>query len=249
MIQAIIIDDEKKCISLLKKMLNDAFPEIEIIATTTKPEDGIKLIRIHEPNLVFIDIEMPNKNGFEVLEATKDIPYNVLFTTAYQQYALKAIKFSALDYLLKPIDSDELKEAIFRFKSRQQNDHRDNQLNLLFNNLKSNNSNYNRLSLSTSEGMIFINTADILYCEASGGYTFFYMKDGEKIITSRTMKDYEEVLSENQFFRIHHSYLINLSEIKRYVKGEGGIAIMSNNTELPVSKRKKDDFVKKMKLL
>jgi two-component system LytT family response regulator len=248
MIQAIIIDDEKKCISLLQKMLNTAFPEIEIIATTTQPDEGIKLIRIHEPNIVFLDIEMPNKNGFELVEATKDIPYNVVFTTAYQQYAIKAIKFAALDYLLKPIDADELKEAIFRFKSKQKNEQRDKQLNLLFDNLKSNTSNYNRLSLATNEGVIFINTADILYCEASGGYTFFYMKNGDKFITSKTLKEYEEILVENHFFRIHHSYLINLSEIKRYIKGDGGTAIMSNNIELPVSKRRKDDFVKKLKL-
>jgi two-component system LytT family response regulator len=191
---------------------------------------------------------MPNKNGFELVEATKDIPYNVVFTTAYQQYAIKAIKFAALDYLLKPIDADELKEAIFRFKSKQKNEQRDKQLNLLFDNLKSNTSNYNRLSLATNEGVIFINTADILYCEASGGYTFFYMKNGDKFITSKTLKEYEEILVENHFFRIHHSYLINLSEIKRYIKGDGGTAIMSNNIELPVSKRRKDDFVKKLKL-
>ncbi|MBS1640983.1 MAG: response regulator transcription factor [Bacteroidetes bacterium] len=246
MIRAIIIDDEKKCISLLQKMLNSIFPEINIIAACSIPEEGIKAIRLHEPDIVFLDIEMPNKTGFEVLGDTRDIPFNVVFTTAYQQYAIKAIKFSALDYLLKPIDADELKETIFRFKQKHKNQQYDKQLNLLFNNLKNNS--YNRLSLSTNEGVIFINPVDILYCEASGGYTFFFMKAGEKIITSKTMKDYEDVLPENQFFRIHHSYIINLSEIKRYIKGDGGLAIMSNNTELPVSKRKKEDFIKQLKL-
>lgn len=248
MIQAIIIDDESKCISLLQKMLADAFPEINIVATCTQPEEGIKAIRIHEPDIVFLDIEMPNKNGFEVLEATRDIPFNVVFTTAYQQYAIKAIKFSALDYLLKPVDADELKDAMFRFKQKQKNEQRDKQLNLLFDNLKNNGNAYSRLSLSTSEGVLFINTTDILYCEASGGYTFFYMKNGDKLITSRTMKDYEDMLPQNHFFRIHHSFLINLAEIKRYVKGDGGTAIMSNNVELPVSKRKKEDFVRQLKL-
>jgi two-component system LytT family response regulator len=243
-IQAIIIDDEKKCISLLQKMLATAFPEIQIIATCTQPEEGIKAIRIHEPDLIFLDVEMPNKNGFEVVDATKDIQYNIIFTTAYQQYAIKAIKFAALDYLLKPIDADELKEAMFRFKQKQKTEQRDKQLNVLFDNLKNNKNSFSRLSLSTSEGVIFINVTDILYCEASGGYTFFFMKNGDKLITSKTMKDYEEILPAHLFFRIHHSYLINISEIKRYIKGDGGIAVMSNNTELPVSKRKKEQFLK-----
>jgi len=248
MIHAIIIDDEKKSISLLQKMLNDAFPEVNIIATCTQPDEGIKAIRIHEPDIVFLDIEMPNKTGFDVLNATKDIAYNVIFTTAYQQYAIKAIKFSALDYLLKPVDAEELREAMFRFKSKQKNNEREKQLNLLFDNLQNTNNSFNRLSLSASTGVIFINTADILYCEASGGYTFFFMKNGDKHITSKTMKEYEDILPPAQFFRIHHSYLINLAKIKRYIKGDGGTAIMSNNTELPVSKRKKDDFVKRLKL-
>lgn len=248
MIHAIIIDDEKKSISFLQKMLNNAFPEVNIIATCTQPDEGIKAIRIHEPDIVFLDIEMPNKTGFDVLNATKDIAYNVIFTTAYQQYAIKAIKFSALDYLLKPVDAEELREAIFRVKSKQKNNEREKQLNLLFDNLQNTNNRFNRLSLSISTGVIFINTADILYCEANRGYTFFFMKNGDKHITSKTLKEYEDILSPAQFFRIHHSYLINLTEIKRYIKGDGGTAIMSNNTELPVSKRKKDDFVKQLKL-
>lgn len=245
MIRVIIIDDEKKCISLLQKRLQEAFPELEIVAMCALPDEAIKAIRILEPDLVFLDIEMPHKNGFEVLESTKDIPFDVVFTTAYQQYAIKAIKFSALDYLLKPIDADELKEAVYRFKQKQKNEQRDKQLTVLFDNLKNNS--YNRLSLSTNEGVIFLNTTDIVYCEASGGYTIFHMKNGDKLITSKTLKDYESILSESQFFRIHHSYLINTFEIKRYIKGEGGIAIMSTNDELPVSKRKKDDFIKQLK--
>jgi len=244
MIKAIIVDDEKKCISLLQKMLVDVFPEVEIITATTQPDEAIKTIRTQQPDLVFLDIEMPNKSGFEVLEATRDIDYTVIFTTAYHQYAIKAIKFSALDYLLKPIDADELRDAMIRFKLKQKNHRHDTQLNLLFDNLKNQGGGFKRLSLATNQGVIFINTTDIIYCEASGGYTYFHMKNGDKLITSKTMKDYEDVLTGNDFFRIHHSYLINTAQIKRYIKGEGGIAVMSNNAELPVSKRKKDEFIK-----
>src|SRR5476651_801063 len=170
MIKAIIVDDEKKCISLLQKMLADVFPEVEIITATTQPDEAIKAIRTQLPDLVFLDIEMPNKSGFEVLEATRDIDYTIIFTTAYHQYAIKAIKFSALDYLLKPIDADELRDAMIRFKLKQKNHRHDNQLNLLFDNLKNQSGNFKRLSLATNQGVIFINTTDIIYCEASGGY-------------------------------------------------------------------------------
>ena len=248
MAEAIIIDDEKKCISLLQKMLLNTFPEIEIVATATIPEDGIKLIRKHEPDLVFLDIEMPNKNGFSVIEATRDVPYKVIFTTAYQQYAIKAIRFSALDYLLKPIDKDDLSNAVLRFYSLKKNNHQDAQISMLFDNLKNISQPFTRLSVATTDGVIFINISEILYCEASGGYTFFFMKNGDKVTASKTLKDYEDILPTNSFFRIHHSYLINLSEIKRYIKGDGGTAIMTNNVELPVSKRKKAEFVTQLKL-
>jgi two-component system, LytTR family, response regulator len=248
MINAIIIDDEKKCVSLLEKMIGQSLPDIHILATATQPEEGIKLIRQYEPDLVFLDIEMPKKNGFEVLEATKDIPYEIIFTTAYNQYAIKAIRFSALDYLLKPVDSDELTHAVQRYKSKHISDTRQQQLEMLFSNLKNLSQPFHKISVTTLEGVIFINTNDILYCEATGSYTILYLRNGEKLTTSRPLKDFEELLHEHSFFRIHHSYLININEMKRYVKGDGGFAIMSNNTELPVSKRKKEEFLKKLHL-
>lgn len=244
MIEAIIIDDEKKCISLLQKMMSTSFPEIEIIATTINSIDGIQLIMKHKPQLVFLDIEMPNKNGFDVIEATKHIGYTVIFTTAYQQHAIKAIKFSAFDYLLKPIDADELHDAISRFKAKQSHQQNEKQITALLENIKSNANTFNRLSLSTSEGIIFLNIDDIIFCEASGGYTFFHTKAGEKIITSKTMKEYEDLLQSHPFFRIHYTYLVNLTYIKRYIKGDGGYVVLTNNAELPVSKRRKDEFMK-----
>jgi len=248
MIQAIIIDDEKKCISLLEKMLKKQFPDIQIAATASQPEDGIKLIRQLEPDLVFIDIEMPRKNGFEVLEATKDIAYDIIFTTAYNQYAIKAIRFSALDYLLKPIDETELIQAVQRFKAKHQSASRQQQIDLLFSNLRSLTKPYSKLSVTTTEGVIFINIPDILFCEATGSYTTLYLKNNDKLVTSKTLKDFEELLEAHSFYRTHHSYIINLNEIKRYIKGDGGSVLMSNAAELPVSKRKKDEFLKKLHL-
>ncbi len=248
MIQAIIIDDEKKCISLLEKMLKEQFPDIQIAAVTAQPEDGIKLIRQLEPDLVFMDIEMPRKNGFEVLEATKDIAYDIIFTTAYNQYAIKAIRFSALDYLLKPIDETELTQAVQRFKTKHQSASRQQQIDLLFSNLRNFTQPYSKLSVATSEGVIFINIPDILFCEATGSYTTLHLKNNDKLVTSKTLKDFEELLETHSFYRTHHSYIINLNEIKRYIKGDGGSVLMSNTAELPVSKRKKDEFLKKLHL-
>lgn len=248
MIQAIIIDDEKKCVALLEKMIKQSLPDINIIATATQPEEGIKLIRQHEPDLVFLDIEMPKKNGFEVLEATKDIPFEIIFTTAYNQYAIKAIRFSALDYLLKPVDHDELVHAVQRCKAKHATNAKQQQLDMLFSNLKNLSQPFHKISVATLEGVIFLNTHDILYCEATGSYTILHLRNGEKLTTSRPLKDFEELLHEHAFFRVHHSYIISINEIKRYIKGEGGSVILSNNTELPVSKRKKEEFLKKLHL-
>jgi two-component system LytT family response regulator len=248
MIQTIIIDDEKKCVALLEKMIGQSLPDINIVASSTQAEEGIKLIRQHEPDLVFIDIEMPKKNGFEVLEATKDIPYEIIFTTAYNQYAIKAIRFSALDYLLKPVDTDELVHAVQRYKTKHISDARQQQLEMLFNNLKNLSQPFHKISVATLEGVIFISINEILYCEATGSYTILYLCNGEKLTTSRSLKDFEELLQEHAFFRIHHSYIININEIKRYIKGEGGSVIMSSNIELPVSKRRKEEFLKKLHL-
>jgi two-component system LytT family response regulator len=248
MTQAIIIDDEKKCISFLQQLLEKSFPEIKIIATAIKPEEGVKLIRHHEPNLVFLDIEMPNKNGFEVLEATRDIQYDVIFTTAYQQYAINAIRFAALDYLLKPIDSEELSHSIQRYRTKHKNDNQQQQFDLLFNNLKKITQPFNKISIATIEGVIFINTNDIVYIEALGSYAKLFLKNGDSLLSSKNLKEFEEMLFQQSFFRIHHSYIINTNEIKRYIKGDGGIVIMCNTAELPVSKRRKDAFVVMLKL-
>ncbi len=248
MIQAIIIDDEKKCIALLQQLLQESFPEVQVVATSTKPEEGIKLIRQHEPALLFTDIEMPNRNGFQVVEATQDVGYDVIFTTAYQQYAINAIRFAALDYLLKPVDADELAAAIGRYKSRHKHDQQQQQFELLFSNLKNIAQPFQKISIPTTEGIIFLATTDIICIEASGSYTRLFLKSGEAIVTSKNLKEFEEMLPQQSFFRIHHSYIINTNEIKRYIKGDGGAVIMTTSAELPVSKRRKEEFISRLKL-
>lgn len=247
MINAIIIDDEKKCVSLLSKMFEKHFPDINLVAISNNAGDGIKLITQHEPDLVFLDIEMPVKNGFDMLNELEEINFEIIFTTAYNQYAIKAIRFSALDYLLKPIDEEELHEAINRYKLKKKSS-RNDQISLLFDNLKNLNNAYSKISVSTSEGVIFLNVNDIIYCEATGSYTQFFLRNKEKLLTSRTLKDFEDMLTEHNFYRIHNSYLVNLNEIKRYIRGEGGTVIMSNGNEVQVSRRKKEEFLKKLKL-
>ena len=247
MINAIIIDDEKKCNSLLQKTIEKQLIDIKIVATAANVDDGIRLIHHHEPDLIFLDIEMPNKNGFDLLSAFDEINFDVIFTTAYNQYAIKAIKYSALDYLLKPVDADDLKIAITRFKQKQKSSQK-SQINLLFDNLKNLNHAYNKISVSTNEGVIFLTIADIIYCEATGSYTQFYLRNNEKLLSSRTLKDFEELLTNHNFFRIHNSFLININEIKRYIKGDGGSVIMSNTNEVLVSRRKKEEFMKKLNL-
>ncbi|HEV8079933.1 MAG TPA: LytTR family DNA-binding domain-containing protein [Chitinophagaceae bacterium] len=247
MITAVIIDDEKKCVSYLTKTLEKKFQEISVIGAAQNVPEGLKLLRQTKPDILFLDIEMPGKNGFELLIEIKEINFDVIFTTAYNEYAIKAIRFAALDYLLKPIDEEELRQALERYKQKKKQSTAQ-QMNLLFDNLKNINNAYTKISVSTAEGVIFLNVADIIYCEATGSYTQFYLKNKEKLLSSRTLKDFEEMLSENNFFRIHHSYLINMNEIKRYIRGEGGSIIMSNGNEVLVSRRKKEEFIKKLNL-
>ncbi len=248
MLQAIIVDDEKKCIVLLEKLLEQMQEQVKIVGTFTNPEDAVMYIKQHEPDLVFLDIEMPKLNGFEVVEATREIGYDVVFTTAFNQYAINAIRVSALDYLLKPINKLELFNAVNKLITKKKNEQRQQQFDFLFNSLKSTNQLNNKITIATTEGVVFIEVADILYCEANGSYTTLYLRNNDKLLSSKTLKDFEEMLEQHPFFRIHHSYLISLNDIKRYIKGDGGTVVLSNKIELPVSKRKKDDFLKKLKL-
>ncbi|MEP7231820.1 MAG: LytTR family DNA-binding domain-containing protein [Ginsengibacter sp.] len=240
MLTAIIIDDEAKGRMALKQKLLDYCEEIQLAGEAENGIEGIKLIEKMHPDIVFLDIEMPRMDGFEMLHRLPEKNFHIIFTTAYDQYAIKAIKYAAFDYLLKPIDIEELKIAISKIHSRPQI-HTGKKLELLDQNLLKNN--FNKIAISTLEGLLFFNISDIIHLEANSNYTTIYFTNRPKLLASRTLKDFEELLPTDIFFRTHHSHLINLNYIKRYIKGDGGQIELQNGNYVDVSRRKKEEFL------
>lgn len=246
MIKAIIVDDELGARESLSKMLEKNFKQIEVVAKVDSMLSAFEAITNKEPDLVFLDIEMPNGNAFDLLEKFKTINFNIIFTTAYDHYAIKAIKFSAIDYILKPIDPEELITAVKRFEDRAgQKATLDKQFKTLLSNVRPENK-LKKVGIPDGDGLIFINLSDIIRCDSDGNYTFFILTSGKKIIASRTLGEYEQMFADDNFFRIHRSHLINLEHVKKYIKGEGGYVVMSDNSQVEVSRRNKTDFLEKL---
>ncbi len=246
MIKAIIVDDELGARESLSKMLEKNCKQIEVIAKVDSMLSAFEAITNKEPELVFLDIEMPNGNAFDLLEKFKHINFNIIFTTAYDHYAIKAIKFSAIDYILKPIDPEELINAVKRFEEhRGQKDSLDKQFKTLLSNVRPENK-LKKVGIPDGDGLIFINLSDIIRCDSDGNYTFFILTSGKKIIASRTLGEYEQMFADDNFFRIHRSHLINLEHVKKYIKGEGGYVVMTDNSQVEVSRRNKTDFLEKL---
>ena len=243
MIRTVVIEDEEHSRKMLMGMLHEHCRDINVVADADSVRSGVTAITEHRPELVFLDIELQSETSFEILEKLPEINFELVFTTAFDHYALKAIKFCAIDYLLKPIDLNELQVAVVKAEKRLNREYLNKNLEVLVNNLKNSSQNSHKIALSTLEGLLFVNVTDILYCESSGPYTKFMLKQADRIVTSRHLKEYENMLSGYDFFRIHKSYLINLREIKKYVRGEGGQLIMSNGDALSVSKQRKEDFL------
>lgn len=245
MINCIIVDDEPKSRESLKILLEDFCQNAVVKALCQDVAEAVDAIQMHKPDVVFLDIHLQRETGFDLLTRLNDVNFEVIFTTAYSEYAIKAFKFSAIDYLLKPIDIEELKRALAKVEKRM-NDTISDRLKQLIQNLKAPSTENYKLALPTSDGLVFVKVNDILYCEASSNYTLIFTFDGKKHVVSRTLKEYEDMLSEHNFFRIHNSYLINLNAIKKYVRGEGGYVVMANDQSLDVSKRKKEAFLLKI---
>lgn len=243
MITAIIVDDEAKGRLALQQKLQAYCPQVNILAQAADGAEAIALIEKHKPQLVFLDIEMPRMNGFEMLSAIKEKNFHIIFTTAYDQYAIKAIKYAAFDYLLKPVDIEELKAAVEKISSISIKNIKE-QAALLQQNRDHPKKQLHKLALPTLEGLLFIDIGNIIYLEASSNYTNIILADKTKIIASKTLKDFEELLPEEIFFRPHHSYIINLTYIKKYIKGDGGQIELQNGTFIDVSRRKKEEFLK-----
>lgn len=245
MIKAIIIDDEPYCCDALQILLERYCPQVTVAGICHSGEAAMKLIPDIKPQLVFLDIEMPRMNGFDLLERLPSINFELIFTTSYNQYAIKAIRFSALDYLLKPVDREELQTAVRRVEQKLVHP-LSQQLEILLQKISQPASSVQRIALPTMEGLQLIPIQSIISCSSSSNYTVFHLKERQKLTVSRTLKEIEEMLEEHAFLRVHHSFLVNLNEISRYVRGEGGYLVMSDQSTVDVSRSKKDALLQKL---
>ena len=240
-LSAVIIDDEQNNIDNLRSLLAEYCPQVDVVAGAGNAAEGKSSILQYSPDLVFLDIQMPGKNGFDLLQSLPNYDFEVIFVTAYDQYGIQAVKFAAIDYLLKPIDTDELKRAVEKvfLKSRQkkQNLQLENLLQLLHHRQKKEE---HRLALPTAKEIRYVRTADIVRCESSNSYTSFYLYNGEKLLVSRPVYEYEEVLKDYGFIRCHQSHLVNLKYVKSWVKEDGGYLYLEDKTEIPVSRNKRE---------
>jgi two-component system, LytTR family, response regulator len=240
-IKAILIDDEKSSTVALKWLLETYCPDVNVVAVCDSGETGIAAIREHKPDVVFLDIEMPKMNGFEVLENLGDINFEVVFTTAYDQFAVKAFRYSALNYLLKPVDPDDLVTTIGKLKEKKSAPSKE-QMDLLFKSLLQREQPVERVALSTNDGLIFVQTKDITYCRAESNYTYVVMADGRNILVAKTLKEIDATLSGKDFIRVHNSFLVNINHISKFVRGDGGFIVMPDGTQITISRSKRDEF-------
>lgn len=243
-ISALIVDDEESSRATLSKIIDKYCPSINIVGKAANADEAYELIISKEPELVFLDVEMPHASGFDLLERFPSVDFNVIFTTAYDQYALNAIKCNAVDYLLKPINIKELIQAVEKIGKgqRQQNEVQD-AIQSLMSSYRGNVSKNEKIGISTKAGVEFINIQDVVRCEADGSYTKIFLKNNKKILATGKIKGFEELLTEHQFVRVHNSHLININCLEQYIRGEGGIAIMNDGAQVPISRRKKDEFL------
>jgi len=244
MIKAILIDDEVHCLDTLSILLNDYCPDVQVMERCKSAKQGLAAIEKHNPVLVFLDIEMPVMNGFELLEQFTEIPFAIIFTTSYDQYAIKAIHISALDYLLKPIDPKELITAIHKVEM-QKHLPSSEQFEMLINQVKHKEAGFHKIAVPTAEGFELIPADQVVRCEADDNYTYVFLKNKNKIVACRTLKEMEEQVQDFSFFiRVHHSYLVNMNEVIKYVRGEGGYLVMSDGSTVNVSRSRKDALMK-----
>jgi two-component system LytT family response regulator len=244
MIKAIIVEDEMASRAILKELIQEYCPDVEIIGEATAVQEAVNLISTDPPDLVFLDVDLPGESGFALVEHLPSIDFGIIFTTAYDEYALRAFRLSAIDYLLKPIDVDELMAAVEKAK-KMLRVNRTEHLEWLRNNYRREDP---RISIPTTNGYVFVKIDEILRCEAEGKYTSFFLANGKKLVTSRNIGEYESYLSEFQFFRIHRSTIVNLSHVRRYIRGKMPLLVLEDGTELPVAKSRKDELLDQLGL-
>lgn len=243
MLKAIVVDDEKDCAEALGILLERCCPDVEVIAVCHSGAAAIEEITAKRPELVFLDIEMPHINGFELLERLPSVDFDIIFTTSYDQYAIKAIRFSALDYLLKPVDREELRNAVRKAHDRH-HPLLPQQLEILLQRLHQPTT--SNIAIPTLEGLQMVGVRSIISCRSDSNYTTLLLKGKQKISASRTLKDIEEMLEDHPFVRVHQSWLVNLDEIVKYVRGEGGYLVMSDGSTVDVARSRKDMLLKRL---
>ncbi len=243
MITCIIVDDERKARESFEKIIIRYFKEkLKVVALCESVKEGVAAINKYSPNVVFLDIEMPNENGFKLFNYFENLNFEVIFTTAFNKYAINAIKYSALDYLLKPINFIDLNDAIKRFEKQEIVSSREEQVKILLSNMNMGNSIKSKVALPTLSGYQMEKINNIMYCEADQNYTKIHLVYGKYILVSKTLKHIEELLPSEVFFRIHKTFLLNLNYVKTYLRADGHIVILDDGTELTVAKRRIDDF-------
>jgi len=245
MIRTLIIDDEQHCIDRLQKLLQDYHPEtIRLLGTYSDAAAAEESIRILRPDLVFLDIQIGATTAFDLLKNIGEPAFELIFTTAHDKYAVQAFRYSAIDYLLKPIDATMLGESIGRLEKKIAGHETARKLDALFHNLKNLQGPSRRICVPVVNGLIFIQVSDIIRCQSEINYTTLFMKDKQKLTVARTLREFEELLADANFYRVHNSHLVNLAYIRSYHKGKGGFLTMIDNSQIEVSTRRKDDFLK-----
>ncbi|MCW3078464.1 MAG: DNA-binding response regulator [Bacteroidetes bacterium] len=245
--KTLIIEDEQKSREMLAGIIQKNCPKLDIVGLAHNVKEGVEMIKSLNPELVFLDISMPDGTGFDLLEKVQGHKFELIFATASDQYAIKAIKFSACDYLLKPIDIDELKIAVDKaMQKKMVAPPTMENLNFLIQQLKRADDTFQKITLPTGNAFEIVNIKDIIRCEADTSYTVFYLTDKRKLMVSAGLKHYEELLPEQDFIRVHHHHLINMNHVVRFLKEDGGYAVMSDGTKIEISRRKKEAFLERL---
>ena len=243
MIKCVLVDDETNALEMMEWLLKTYCPQAEIVAMCNTAEKGIEAINSHKPDVVFLDIEMPRMNGFDMLEQVKNLTFDIVFCTAYDQFAIKAFKYAALNYLLKPVDPDDLKATMQRVEEKRPALSKEQFALLLQHINRPPKATPARIALTTGEGLIFVATGDILYCRAESNYTNVVLTGGRKIMVSRVLKELDETLSGADFYRVHSSFLININHVKKFIRGEGGYIVMDNDENITLSRSRRQEFM------
>lgn len=242
MLKTIIVDDEPKARRIMCALIEQHCPDLEILGTADDVPSAVKLINKTKPDLVFLDIEMPGFTGFQLMDFFETVDFQIIFTTAYSEYALQAFQVSAIDYLLKPIEVSALKDSVEKALKQQESLNQDQRLEALAANLNPNGA-IKKIALPVADGFMFVEPEDVLYLKADGSYTNIYLVDGQKFLVTKKIKEFVRILNHPCFFKTHRSYLINLNQIKQYVKNDGGYIVMGNGDQVTLARDRKDEFL------